>query len=456
MTPLARACVAVALLASGCPSDDGNIASPAESSSSGANASSSTNDATSSGSTGAVPVCGNGVIEAGELCDGAPVAGVACPESCTFEPGSELWYLSYGDPVDLDSCGGVAIDGQGRIVVAGGAALPGWKSFDAAANELASASLPMHMAAIGIHGVVATEDEVTVLAGHVFDGTWVGGYSHDGTLNWELWEQVEEPKSNALPGSIALDEDGAVFVVYKDSLGGERPGYAMWIDGGIVTERWQFTGPQISVGLDVTSYGVLRAMPISPTRYLVSGRVAVSGTNDAFLALHEGEAPAVWRQFAGLGSDIGVPYSQALLLPNDQFAVGWSTLRDDGSSEAIVSAYDLSGELAWETKWDDPPYRVEVRRLAQHADGRIVAIGSWQDFAGAQAAHNYDQILLTYAPSGELLWTKRYSRHEDPEGGSNWDYGIGIAVHPDGFVVTCANSYIPGREYEIVVRAVAP
>src|SRR5688500_2225527 len=76
--------------------------------------------------TGVSPSCGDGIVDAGELCDdGNDQTGDGCEPDCTASPGMMLWSSSFDADMQNDAATAVAVTPDGEVLVVGRAELDG-------------------------------------------------------------------------------------------------------------------------------------------------------------------------------------------------------------------------------------------------------------------------------------------------------------------------------------------
>ncbi|NMC04989.1 MAG: hypothetical protein GYA24_07255 [Candidatus Lokiarchaeota archaeon] len=113
--------------------------------------------------------------------------------------------------------------------------------------------------------------------------------------------------------------------------------------------------------------------------------------------------------------------SVAVAADGSVYITGSTQSSGAGAGDAFLAKYSSTGTLLWNRTWGltgDSGYEVAVA-----ADGSVYMAGCTQNF-GAGAG---DAFLAKYSSTGTQLWNRTW-------GGTNWDYGYGVAVATDGLV----------------------
>lgn len=123
----------------------------------------------------------------------------------------------------------------------------------------------------------------------------------------------------------------------------------------------------------------------------------------------------------------------------DIFIVGESTSTDidlsenKGSFDAVVIKLNKTGTVLWRKSiggsGDD-----FIHGAIELPDGSIICIGeSFSNTTPFNNLGNSDIFACRISPNGELIWLKNY-------GGIGNDFGISVALHPDGNILIAGNS----------------
>lgn len=195
---------------------------------------------TSGTSTGAPPVCGDGVVEAPEICDDGNHDGAdGCAEDCTWEPCKVLWEKPYkgvgGNTFEVRGESVFVWPEDGSIVVSGQLSIGANSRAGWLARYTAEGDLLWHSQ---IHPDVDSDTTARALSYREIDGhhefivagrmqgatgwdAWLNAYDPDGSLLWSA--RYDSPDGSVEPGSgcLAFDANGNGYV------GGERSG--LWL-----------------------------------------------------------------------------------------------------------------------------------------------------------------------------------------------------------------------------------
>jgi len=165
-----------------------------------------------------------------------------------------------------------------------------------------------------------------------------------------------------------------------------------------------------------------------------SGNVYVTGKTNSFgagawdiiLLKYSASGNIVWQKTWG-GSDYDWGYGVAVDGTGNIYVTGMTDSFGAGSSDLILLKCSADGSLLWQKTWGGSEWE-EGNGVAVDGSGNIYVTGTTNNFG----AGSYDLILLKYNADGSLLWQKTW-------GGSDWDFGYGVAVDGSG------NIYVTGR-----------
>ncbi len=172
-----------------------------------------------------------------------------------------------------------------------------------------------------------------------------------------------------------------------------------------------------------TGYDVGSGVAVDDDIYVV-GTLDYFGTRagDAFLAKYDQWRTQLWNAtWGGPDSDVGL----GVAVGSDLYVVGTTGSFGAGSSDAFLVKYDREGNQIWNVTWggdgEDWGYGVAVRGDVVYVTGETASFG----------AGSGDVFLAAYA-GGEtptLLWNVTW-------GGTDGDVGYGVAVSGDVIYIT--------------------
>ena len=170
------------------------------------------------------------------------------------------------------------------------------------------------------------------------------------------------------------------------------------------------------------------------------------GTADYFVVKQDANGAIQWTtDLGGASIDYGSVIRQT---PDGGYLVGGEagsrqgdgsvTTVNNGGLDAWLVKLNSSGNVQWETDFGGAQNEY-VGDMKPTADGGYILVGSSQSGAGQVTGNhgNYDIWVVKFASNGTFAWQKCI-------GGSQDDWGYGIAVAGDGYVVSGWTSSIDG------------
>ena len=341
---------------------------------------------TTSTDTGGGDLCGNGMLDDGEVCDdGNEVGGDGCEPDCTSSDDVQpLWELEHGGPFGYADCGGgVAFDTEGNLILAG-----------------------------------LWADEI-----------WVGKYDTDYALLWEVFYPAVSGLGGCMEVRVAVDAADAVAVI-----GPQGPSQDVFVakldaDGG---ELWTqtFAGDGIAGGVPGDIAFDLEG------NVLVAGELTDAMTNMQFwLTKLTPDGDEVWADtHAGPGCCVNGARGVAADTDGNVWAVGYES---SGMylTQVFMQQYDAAGGIL------DTLVIPSVDGSSGHEIAYDVALDTFGDRI-VVGTHRVDAGV-----DDNDAWVRRYVGGAEAwmtwfEGtGPAEDFALGVALAPDGTIVSAGVMY---------------
>jgi len=362
--------------------------------------------------------------------------------------------------------------------------------WDAAGDEQWSRCISGHAMQTNHAVSVAGDGQANV----VVAGWWhdVANYSQDGLLvkyapdGNELWRRLDPDPAymhELYPQAMTISPDGGIYVVSLD-----------WIPAGIMTVKYSSSGDSLWVryaSADDQAGSFSQAVVCVPGGVCIGGAVANRGDRQDVVTQFLADGTEQWTrsfncswtgtgyssatdvafdregnvisvgymdqtreylEFAAakysptgvllwLRTEHGFPgrYDQAFKVkvdsPGNVYVTGWSEGETTGYDYLTVK-YDAAGDRLWSRRYDGPAHAEDCPTdLAVDGQGNVIVTG--RSHGGPTG---FDYATVKYAPTGEELWTRRYSGAAD----SSDDEAEALAVDSAGAV------YVTGEARELV------
>jgi hypothetical protein len=331
----------------------------------------------------------------------ALIALVGCPGPGGSSAGEHLWTLQFGT-AETDEPDAVAVDGDGRIVVAG----------------------------------TTRGDLVGTNAGA--RDAFVRVYTADRAVAWTRQFGTAAEEINA---RVAVDAGGNVIVA-GSTLGalegvnaGGYDGFVRKFDADgqtLWTRQFGSGGNDLIVAVAVEASG---GIVVAGT---TTGSLGGSPANvqDAFVRrLTPGGAEDWTVQFGSGAEDMVAGVATG---PGGRIAVAGGTLGDlagtnSGDYDAFVRVLEENGDEAWTRQFGTAQADL-LRRVAFDAAGRVIVAGDTDGTLGATSAGGRDVFVRILDAAGTVAWTRQF-------GSDAGDYAAGLAVDADDRIVVAGQTY---------------
>src|SRR5690349_9532502 len=169
-------------------------------------------------------------------------------------------------------------------------------------------------------------------------------------------------------------------------------------------------------------------------------------TSDTITLKYDPAGNLLWdRRFDKYGGD---DQGRDVLVAADGsvYSVGYSSgyVAQNYVTDMVILKYDAAGTLAWSRTFDGPGASADIPRRARFdAQGNLIVAGYSYNVQG-----NADGALLSYDPSGNLLWSVLV-----PGSGGGNDYFANLALAPDG-TIRAVGQFSTGSDPELGVASV--
>lgn len=332
--------------------------------------------------------------------------------------GAHLWSKRFGG-ADDDQSADVAVDAAGNVFVTGsfsgtvdfggGAFTDQWGGFALALDKGGAFRWSQHLAGGIGESIAVTADGEVVVCGTFWKQITVGGEAVKGT------------------------GQANTFVAKLDASGSKK-----WLKAFGSTGRAAVLGKGVATFSDGSVY-VLTGLE-STVDYGGGPLISAGGTDVAVVKLDAGGGHVWSKRFGAKSTEYsnrlavdpagGVVFVGSFSKPVD---FGGGELTSHGAGDVFVVKLDASGNHAWSKSFggaeDDNGYDVAI-----DPKGNVAVAGHFRlqaDFDGhpQQSAGRNDAFVMRLDPNGTPVWAKRL-------GGSEADYGHGVAIDANGAIVT--------------------
>ena len=167
---------------------------------------------------------------------------------------------------------------------------------------------------------------------------------------------------------------------------------------------------------------------------------AGAGSTDLLLAKFSSSGAVQWQKTLG-GSKHDYGYSVAVASDGSVYVCGYTESVGVGRADLLLAKFSSSGTVQWQKTLGGSSQEY-CNSVAVAPDGSVYVCG----YTESAGAGSIDFLLAKFSSSGTVQWQKTL-------GGSNYDYGISVAVAPDGSVYVCGNTGSAGAGYEDLLLA---
>ena len=402
------------------------------------------------------PVCGDGLVQAGEECDdGNQDDADCCTSACTKgqdEPGQVCWTVTLeGDKNGEDQAGGIAVDAAGDLYVAalvvdtltGPDALirkldPGgvgvWtQQYDGGANG-PDAALEIAAEPSGFMVAVGRQ---TVAMGQPSE-FWLSKCTPTGQIVWQFTDGA--PIAGA---AAALHGDDPVIAGNIKQNGDTNAWVRKYDENG--TQLWTAVHAGASGGLDS-----LGGVAVDGAGNVIAvGRESTAGEGFDILVLQFApDSTPGWSDRVDGGMAGNDWASDVAVDPAGNVYVAGRVDAGGGFSDAWLRKYDPAGEPLWTGGFAGAfGESDDVTAIAATADGGFVAAGST-----AVGPGDTDLWIRRYDPSGAEVWTDVVA---GMNGGADTAADVAF-THDGGVVVIGTLTVAPNLNSDVWVRKYGP
>jgi len=342
-------------------------------------------------------VCGNGIIEPGEMCDDGNVSDDdGCQGDCTLLAG-EMWWRETidGGDMDLDRGQDVAVDAEGNIYIVG-----------------------------------------TVLDPFTQGDVYVRKYDPIGT---SIWTRNYDGGVNLNDQGVAIAGDASGFMVVAGRQTQEADaGSRVWLskcdpNGQIL---WQTAGAQTD------SFAALAMF--SATHFIAAGTTKEGMDTNALIRRYDDQPSEQWSAIhAGAA---GGPDSAADVAVNDAgdiFITG-REFTDATSFDAWIARYSPGGDEVWSVTVDGPESGADWGGAIAVSDEGWLVVGGRHDFGDAGFG---DAWIARYTIDGDEVWSQTV------DGPGSGDDGVsGLAIDGGGAILAVGHTTNEDGDSDVWIR----
>ena len=380
--------------------------------------------------------------------------------------------LAGGSGDDYGYC--VAVQSDGKIVVAGSSPDPSGTSVFAVARYNPNGSLDTSFAGAGkvttligsesiAQGVAVQNDGKIVVAGYAAINSRyefvVARYNNDGTFDTNFnstgFVATALSSSSAYAHSVALQSDGKIVVAGNNSTGGSFA-VVRYTTGGILDTNFGTSGTVVT-GINATSGRGSSVVVQSDGKIVVAGYGYNSANDDFWVVRYNsngtldtafgGGTGKVTTAFVNNGNDRC--YGLALQSDGKIVVAGSSYNTSTGFNEIAVVRYATNGSLDLRFTTALGNRNDQASALALQSDGKIVVAG-YSDIGTSSVANN-DFTLLRYNTNGTLDTSFGSGGKLTTSIETSHDIASAVALQSDGKIVVAGYTVNSSNNYDFAL-----
>jgi len=312
--------------------------------------------------------------------------------------GETLWLRTYDGPANSYDYGrAIAVDTAGNVYVTGGS-----------------------------NGVSSNYDFATIK------------YRPNGDVAWTARYNAPANRGDD-PSAIAVDQSGNVFVTGESESTGTAVDYTTvkYDSGGGLAWARRYNG----LG---NSYDYALALALDGAgNACVTGRSTGVGTGDDIATVkYSPGGESLWvRRYDGPGSSTDGATAITVDGAGNFYVTGNQYIDAVSGTDYVTIKYAPAGGMQWVATYNGPGSGFDgATAVAVDDSGRVYVTG-YSVISGS----NYDYATVQYSPSGDSLWTARYSGSEIQS-----DFARALALDRSGGVYVTGESYVGNYDYATV------